>query len=90
MYRTLYFRYLNQRKFDDCLQLLHQGARHFCECDQHSIGADLGCLVVETLSKRGRPADEAELEKWLRHLGALIGLIEASVVEREALLVSGY
>lgn len=89
MYRTLYFRYLNQRRFDDCLQMLHTGALQFLDQEQHSIGADLSCLVVDTLSKRGQPAAAAaaDVELWLNRLGELLKLIGPSVVEREAFLV---
>lgn len=89
MYRTLYFRYLNQQRFDDCLQLLYTGAVQFLDQQQHSIGADLSCLVVDTLSKRGQPAAvaAADVELWLNRLGELLKLIGPSVVEREAFLV---
>lgn len=89
MYRTLYYRYLLQSRYVDCLHLLHEGAVQFLDHEQRSIGADLGCLVVDTLSRRGNTevAKETDVEFWLNRLGDLMQKIGPAVVEREALLV---
>ncbi|XP_031637571.1 Golgi to ER traffic protein 4 homolog [Contarinia nasturtii] len=83
-YRTLYFRYLSQKRFDECLELLYDGAQKLLENDQYSSGADLGLLVVDTLEKT--TIDDIEL--WIHRLGNLLAKIPSNLVERETLLVS--
>lgn len=83
-YRTLYFRYLSQKRFDECLELLYDGAQKLLENDQYSSGADLGLLVVDTLEKT--TVNDAEF--WIHRLGTLLAKIPANLVERETLLVS--
>ncbi|KAL1452911.1 hypothetical protein WDU94_007095 [Cyamophila willieti] len=51
MYRTLYFRYLNQKKYTDLLALLFDGAEIFFEKDQEASGIDLTQLIIDTLVK---------------------------------------
>lgn len=84
MYRTLYFRYMAQKRYADCLDLLYKGAINFLNNEQYSSGADLGMLVVDTLEKSNNVED---IELWIQRLSILISLINASVVERETLLV---
>lgn len=85
-YRTLYFRYLSQKRFDECLELLFDGAQKLLENDQYSSGADLGLLVVDTLEK----TTINDVEFWIHRLGSLLAKIPANLVERETLLVSSY
>lgn len=87
MYRTLYFRYLSQKRYDDCLELLFKGALRLLICEQYGSGADLGLLVVDTLEKQKHGAD---LEVWIQRLGLLISKINPNIVERETLLVSKF
>lgn len=83
-YRTLYFRYLSQKRFDECLELLYDGALKLLENDQFSSGADLGLLVVDTLEK----TTVSDPELWIHRLGTLMAKIPSNLVERETLLVS--
>lgn len=83
-YRTLYFRYLSQKRFDECLELLYDGSLRLLENDQYSSGADLGLLVVDTLEKT--TVNDSEL--WIHRLGKLLAKIPSNLVERETLLVS--
>lgn len=88
MYRTLYFRYLTQKRYEDCLDLLYKGSVKFLQNEQFSSGADLGILVVDTLEKRGaKPEVKDDLETWIERLCELIRLTNANVVERETLRV---
>lgn len=82
-YRTLYFRYLSQKRFDECLELLYDGALKLLENSQYSSGADLSLLVVDTLEKT-----IVNPEEWIHRLGTLMSKIPANLVERETLLVS--
>lgn len=51
MYRTLYFRYLGQKKYSELLDLLYNGATVLLQHEQHSSGADLGILFVNVLTR---------------------------------------
>lgn len=83
-YRTLYFRYLSQGRFDECLELLYDGALKLLENNQYSSGADLSLLVVDTLEKT--TVNDSEL--WIHRLGTLMSKIPPTLVERETLLVT--
>lgn len=83
-YRTLYFRYISQKRFHECLDLLYNGAILLLDNGQYSSGADLGLLVVDTLEKT--TVDDYEL--WIHRLGTILSKISSNMVERETLLVS--
>lgn len=85
MYRTLYFRYLSQKKYDELLDLLYKGSMTLLTHEQHTSGADLGLLIVDTLEK-GKIVDDAE--KWMQKIALLLSKIQPDVVERETLLVN--
>lgn len=85
MYRTLYFRYLSQRKFDELLELLYKGSVTLLGKEQHTSGADLGLLIVDTLEKDSKTEEDAE--GWMHKIAVLLSKIPPSVVERETLLV---
>ncbi|KAG8329162.1 Golgi to ER traffic protein 4 [Homalodisca vitripennis] len=51
MYRTLYFRYLTQKKYGELLELLFDGAKLLLQHDQQTSGADLAILLVDVLVK---------------------------------------
>lgn len=85
-YRTLYFRYLSQQRYDDCLQLLFNGSLKLLENEQFSSGADLGLLVVETLEK----TTVTDTDLWIHRMGLILSKIPANLVERETLLVNSY
>ncbi|XP_050075454.1 Golgi to ER traffic protein 4 homolog [Anopheles maculipalpis] len=84
MYRTLYFRYVAQRKYDDVLALLYDGALTMLEHEQYSSGADLGLLIIQTLEKGGNEIESTE--QWIKRLTELIGKIKPTSVDRETLL----
>lgn len=83
MYRTLYFRYLSQKKHEELLDLLYKGALIFLNKEQLSSGADLCILIIEVLEK----AQITDYEVWIHRLGILINKIGPTIVERETLLV---
>uniref|UniRef100_A0A1Q3F7M2 Putative golgi family to er traffic protein 4 n=1 Tax=Culex tarsalis TaxID=7177 RepID=A0A1Q3F7M2_CULTA len=85
MYRTLYFRYLSQRNYEQLLELLYKGSLTLLNHEQHTSGADLGLLIVDTLEKAAKPEEEAE--QWMQKLAVLLSKIPQNVVERETLLV---
>lgn len=82
MYRTLYFRYTAQKRFNDVLTLLFEGAKKFLDTEQRPIAADLAILIVDTLEKH----PEAPMRQWVLALGELFQRIGPNVVEREAFL----
>ncbi|KAL7728753.1 hypothetical protein ACLKA6_004120 [Drosophila palustris] len=86
MYRTLYFRYTAQKRYEDCLDLLFDGAQKLIEKEQESSAADLCLLLLDTLEKRGPIAEDTDNFQWVPRLGALIRGLSASTVERETLI----
>ncbi|XP_055377714.1 Golgi to ER traffic protein 4 homolog [Condylostylus longicornis] len=85
MYRTLYFRYNAQKKYDECLDLLYRGSLTLVNKEQYSSGADLALLVIETLEKKGTEIGE-DIDLWIQRLGVLIRKITPTTVEREAII----
>ncbi|XP_055851244.1 Golgi to ER traffic protein 4 homolog [Episyrphus balteatus] len=92
MYRTLYFRYTAQKKYEECLNLLYEGALKLLDKQQQTSGADLSLLIIDTLEKRGQSEDlyswinRDDLNSWINRLGILIKNISATTVERETLI----
>lgn len=85
MYRTLYFRYTAQKKYDDSLDLLYKGSMKLIAKQQEASAADLGLLILDTLEKRG-PCKDGDL--WIERLGNLITRLNSTTVERDTLIVS--
>ncbi|KAH8311072.1 hypothetical protein KR044_004120, partial [Drosophila immigrans] len=86
MYRTLYFRYTAQKRYDDCLDLLYDGAQKLIAKEQEGSAADLCLLLLDTLEKRGPIAADTDNFEWVPRLGGLIRGLSASTVERETLI----
>ncbi|XP_017102279.1 Golgi to ER traffic protein 4 homolog [Drosophila bipectinata] len=84
MYRTLYFRYTAQKRYQDCLDLLFDGAQQLMAKGQESSAADLCLLLLDTLEKRGPHPEDSEL--WVARWGGLIGGLSAATVERETVI----
>ncbi|CAG9138720.1 hypothetical protein JYU34_012656 [Plutella xylostella] len=84
MYRTLYFRYLGQKKYDDLLNLLYKGATLLLQRDQQGSGADLAILLVEVLNKSVTKPNK----EWIEILGRLFELMSDSIPERETFLTN--
>lgn len=85
MYRTLYFRYTAQQKYDDCLELLYKGSMKLISKQQETSAADLGLLILDTLEKRGSCKDG---DVWIERIGNLITRLSSTTVERETIIVS--
>ncbi|XP_030370544.1 Golgi to ER traffic protein 4 homolog [Scaptodrosophila lebanonensis] len=86
MYRTLYFRYTTQKKYQDCLDLLFDGAQKLIAREQEDSAVDLCLLLVDTLEKRGTQHEDNDNFLWVPRLGALIRGLSARTVERETLI----
>lgn len=84
MYRTLYFRYLSQKKYDELLSLLYDGAVLFLSHNQHNSGSDLAVLLVNVLSESQAPVTEDHMEK----LGNLFAMMLPDSPERANFLAS--
>ncbi|GBP89617.1 Golgi to ER traffic protein 4 homolog [Eumeta japonica] len=84
MYRTLYFRYLTQKRYQDVLNLLFKGSTLLLQRDQQESGADLAILLVDVLVKSGtKPCEE-----WIEKLASLFELMSSSLPERESYLTN--
>ncbi|KAH8294734.1 hypothetical protein KR018_002290 [Drosophila ironensis] len=86
MYRTLYFRYTAQKRYQDCLDLLFDGAQKLMAKGQDSSAADLCLLLLDTLEQRGTQPDAGDNFLWVPRLGALIRGLSAATVERDTLI----
>lgn len=84
MYKTLYFRYLGQKKYEELLDLLYDGAVLLLKHDQQTSGADLAILLVDVLLKAETSTSEDQFDK----LSRLFGMISSDVPERETFLTS--
>uniref|UniRef100_A0A1B6MMB8 Golgi to ER traffic protein 4 homolog n=1 Tax=Graphocephala atropunctata TaxID=36148 RepID=A0A1B6MMB8_9HEMI len=84
MYRTLYFRYLTQKKYGELLELLYDGSKLLLQHDQHTSGADLAILLVDVLVK----SETDVFEHQITRLAQLFSLIPPEVAEREVFLGS--
>jgi len=82
MYKTLYFRYSNQEKYAEAIDLLYDGAMKLSQHGQHQSAADLCMLLVETLKKADDDVDEAYIDK----LGELFSVLRPDQIERENFL----
>ncbi|KFB48818.1 AGAP000119-PA-like protein [Anopheles sinensis] len=84
MYRTLYFRYVSQGKYQELLELLYQGALTMLDNEQYSSGADLALLIIQTLESAGCTVEDNE--EWMNRISVLIGKIKPNIVERETVV----
>ena len=50
-FANIYFRYTNQEKYAEAIDLLYDGAMKLSEHGQHHSAADLCMLLVDTLKK---------------------------------------
>uniref|UniRef100_A0A336L3M5 CSON002568 protein n=1 Tax=Culicoides sonorensis TaxID=179676 RepID=A0A336L3M5_CULSO len=81
MYRTLYYRYSTQKKYDELINLLYDGSNKLLEYDQKPSATDLSILLVDSLDK----VENLDKEKWVKNIGGLMRKI-GQIVERETLL----
>ncbi|CAH0563457.1 unnamed protein product [Brassicogethes aeneus] len=84
MYRTLYFRFLGQKKYPELLDLLYNGSILFLERDQQISGADLGVLLVEVLVK----SETKEFSVWIPKLCKIFNTITPSSLQRDQFLAN--
>lgn len=63
MYKTIYFRYKNQGKFLECVDLLYNGAITLITYNQHQSGADLAMLLLTVLEDHKIPFSNDILDK---------------------------
>ncbi|XP_023016354.2 Golgi to ER traffic protein 4 homolog isoform X1 [Leptinotarsa decemlineata] len=82
MYRTLYFRYMGQRKFKELKDMLYSGSILFLEHDQQLSGSDLGLLLIEVLEK----SEDFDYDLWSPKLTKIFCKISVSTPERETFL----
>ncbi|KAB0793411.1 hypothetical protein PPYR_13031 [Photinus pyralis] len=84
MYRTIYFRYLAQKKYEELLDMLFKGALLFLERDQQISGADLAILLVEVLVK----SDSTNYTEWTPKLCKIFAKISTTYPERDTFIAS--
>ncbi|XP_018323696.1 Golgi to ER traffic protein 4 homolog [Agrilus planipennis] len=84
MYRTLYFRYLGQEKYNELLDMLYNGAVLFLDRNQHISGADLAILLVDVLVK----SENGNCTEWIPKICKIFGKIDPSIPERDTFINS--
>lgn len=84
MYRTLYFRYISLKKYEELLCLLYDGAVLFLNHNQHNSGSDLAILFVEALNT----AEKQVTDEYINKLGQLFAMMIADSPERMAFLAA--
>lgn len=84
MYRTLYFRYLGQKKYNELLDMLYNGSVLFLEHEQNISGADLGILLVEVLVK----SETCNFSEWIPKLSTIFAKISISTPERDTYIMN--
>ncbi|KAG5892853.1 hypothetical protein JTB14_022174 [Gonioctena quinquepunctata] len=82
MYRTLYFRYLAQKKYKELKEMLYSGSILFLDHDQQLSGSDLGILLIEVLEK----SEDFDCDSWSSKLTKIFCKINASSPERDTFL----
>ncbi|XP_066291534.1 Golgi to ER traffic protein 4 homolog [Branchiostoma lanceolatum] len=78
MYRTLYFRYSAQKKYNDALELTYSGASLLLEHNQLCSGADLAMLWLEVLTQASIPVSKENIDRAI----SLFKELEADSPER--------
>ncbi|XP_044731601.1 Golgi to ER traffic protein 4 homolog [Chrysoperla carnea] len=84
MYRTLYFRYLGQKKYSEALDLLYNGAHILLQHGQLGSGADLAILYVDVLIQSDTPV----LEEIFERIAKLFAAIGPTIPERDTFLTN--
>ncbi|KAJ8683641.1 hypothetical protein QAD02_019433 [Eretmocerus hayati] len=79
MYRTLYFRYLGQKRYSDLIQLLYSGSLLLLQHEQFTSGADLGILLIDVFKKSEVEPSQAHFQKIVD----LFALMNPTSPERE-------
>jgi len=67
MFKTLYFRYSREKKWEDLKQLLVRGAKMFLQKADINSGSDLGNLLLEVFTKTAAPVDN-------KHVGMILDI----------------
>ncbi|KPJ08157.1 Golgi to ER traffic protein 4-like [Papilio machaon] len=84
MYRTLYFRYLSQKKYEHLFKLLYEGSTLLLLRDQQGSGADLAILLVDVLNK----SETKPSEEWIEKIAKLFELMHSGIPERDTYLTN--
>ncbi|KPJ02779.1 Golgi to ER traffic protein 4-like [Papilio xuthus] len=84
MYRTLYFRYLTQKKYEHLFKLLYEGSLLLLQRDQQGSGADLAILLIDVLNK----SETKPSEEWIEKIAKLFELMHSAIPERDTYLTN--
>ncbi|XP_031846986.2 Golgi to ER traffic protein 4 homolog [Nomia melanderi] len=84
MYKTLYSRYLGQKKYSELLNLLYEGSTILLQHEQYASGADLGILFVDVLIR----SETIPFEHYFKKITNLFRLMSPSLPERDTFVQS--
>ncbi|XP_033630590.1 Golgi to ER traffic protein 4 homolog [Asterias rubens] len=84
MYRTLYHRYMTQKKHAEAVELMYNGATLLLSHNQYASGTDLCLLLVDAFNTSDAPVNTENIDKT----SSLVSAIPAEVPERGKLINS--
>jgi len=84
MYRTLYFRYLGQKKYGELETMLFDGATLLFSKDESASGTDLAKLYVDTLKE----ADQVPEDVHFQRMSKMYKLIPRDSVDKPVFLTA--
>lgn len=84
MYRTLYFRFLSQKKYEELTGLLYDGAILFFTHNQHNSGSDLAILLINVFNESNVEVCDENMDK----LGTLFSMMVPESPERTNFLTN--
>jgi hypothetical protein len=64
MYRTVYYRFVSQRRNEEALNLVYTGASLLLTHEQFGSGLDLSLLIIERLNTDKIPVSDDRLGSW--------------------------
>ncbi|CAO1424325.1 unnamed protein product [Diamesa hyperborea] len=85
IFRTIYFRFSNQKRYAELLELLFDGADSLITAEQFTSGSDLALLIIDVLEKSKLEANK-DFELWITRISSLVSRIEPNVIERETII----
>ncbi|CAO1423195.1 unnamed protein product [Diamesa serratosioi] len=85
IFRTIYFRFSNQKRYAELLELLYDGADSLITAEQFTSGSDLVLLIIDVLEKSKLEANK-DFELWITRISTLVSRIEPNVIERESII----
>ncbi|KXJ14956.1 Golgi to ER traffic protein 4 homolog [Exaiptasia diaphana] len=89
MIRTLYFRYMSQKKYKDAIELVYNGACLFLKHNQAGSGNDLAMLMIDCFTESNQGIDDDKLQK-IKSIFELYNAVDVSDRQEFAMKALGW